>query len=100
MLGYNVELYIMPGTEKLRILEAANLFQQSMQLPSSGQARVVILLCVAALPAHWDEAPVAVAVGECHPVLAKHPRPQCINLPITLMSLLLLSLLLRIFPSL
>ena len=57
-----------------------------MQLPSSGQAGVVILHGVAALPAHWDEAPVAVAVGECHPVLAKHPWPQRIHLPHTLLS--------------
>ena len=57
------------------MLEGANLFQQSMQLPSSGEARVVILLCVAPLPAHRDEAPVAVAVGEGHAVLAKHSWP-------------------------
>ena len=57
-----------------------NLLQQSMQLPSSGQAGVVILLRVAALPAHWNETPVAVAVGEGGPILSKHSWPQCIYL--------------------
>ena len=41
----------------------AYFFQQRMQLPGSGQARVVILLGVAAMPAHGYEAPAAVSVG-------------------------------------
>ena len=58
----------------------ADLFKQSMQLSSSGQASVVILLGVAALPAHRDQAPVTVAVGESHPVLAQHAWFQSIYL--------------------
>ena len=51
-----------------------------MQLLWSGQARVVILLRVAAVPAHRYETPVAVPVGEGAPVLAQHVWPQSVHL--------------------
>ena len=58
----------------------ADLFQQSMQLSSSGQTRVIIFLGVAAMPAHRDEPPVTVAIGKGHSVLAKHSWPQSVHL--------------------
>ena len=60
----------------------AYFFQQCMQLPCSGQAGVVVLLRVAAMPAHWYEAPAAVPVGEGRPVLAQQACPQSVHLHI------------------